>query len=177
MQDDDWHNETDDDGFDYESGEEPVSKSQIKRDLDALKDLGRELIALSPAELAKLDLDESLHDAVVQAQSLQKGALKRQTGFIGGMIAKRDHEAISKQLELLKQPQREDTQKFHQLEAWRDSLLAGETEVMTQLHHQFAEFDGQYVRQLVRNAKREAQQHQPPKSARLLFKYLQQLID
>lgn len=173
----DWQDEIDDDSFDYEEGEEPVSKSQIKRDLDALKNLGRDLIALSPAELAKLDLDESLHDAVIQAQGLQKGALKRQTGFIGGLIAKRDHEEISKQLELLKQPQREDTQKLHQLEDWRDSLLAGETEVMTQLHHQFAEFDGQHVRQLVRNAKRESAQNQPPKSARLLFKYLQQLSD
>ncbi len=174
---DDWQDEIDDDSFDYEEGEEPVSKSQIKRELDALKDLGRELIALSPAELAKLDLDESLYDAVIQAQRLQKGALKRQTGFIGRMIANRDHEAISKQLETLKQPHREDTQKFHQLEAWRDRLLAGDAGVMTELHNQFTEFDGQHVRQLVRNAKREAEQNQPPKSARLLFKYLQQLTD
>ncbi|MDT8310070.1 MAG: ribosome biogenesis factor YjgA [Methylophaga sp.] len=174
---DDWQDDIDDESFDYEAGEEPVSKSQIKRDLDALKDLGRDLIALSPAELTKLDLDEQLLDAVVLAQGLQKGALKRQTGFIGGLIAKRDHEAISKQLEILKQPHREDTLKLHQLEEWRDRLLAGEAEVMTQLHHQFAEFDGQHVRQLVRNAKREVQQNQPPKSARLLFKYLQQLSD
>ncbi|MEX1199639.1 MAG: ribosome biogenesis factor YjgA [Methylophaga sp.] len=174
---DDWQDDIDDESFDYEEGEEPVSKSQIKRDLDALKDLGRDLIALSPSELAKLNLDEGLYDAVLLAQNLQKGALKRQTGFIGRMIANRDHEAISKKLETLKQPQREDTQKFHQLEAWRDSLLAGDAAVMTALHNQFADFDGQYVRQLVRNAKREAQQNQPPKSARLLFKYLQQLSD
>ncbi len=174
---DDWQDEIDDDGFDYEDGEEPISKSQIKRDLDALKDLGRDLIALSPSELAKLDLDENLYDAVLLAQNLQKGALKRQTGFIGRMIANRDHDAISKELETLKQPQREDTQKFHQLEAWRDSLLAGDAAVMTELHNQFTAFDGQHVRQLVRNAKREAQQNQPPKSARLLFKYLQQLTD
>ncbi len=174
---DDWQDEIDDNSLDYEAGEEPASKSQIKRDLDALKDLGRELIALSPGELAKLDLDESLFDAVLLAQNLQKGALKRQTGFIGRMIANRDHEAISKNLETLKQPQREDTQKFHQLEAWRDSLLAGDPVVMTELHNQFSEFDGQHVRQLVRSAKREAEQNQPPKSARLLFKYLQQLTD
>lgn len=174
---DDGYNEIDHDSYDYDDAEQLVSKSQIKRELDALKDLGRELLALPPGELAKLDLDEDLHDAVIQGQSLQKGALKRQTGFIGGLIAKRDHQAISKQLALLKQPQREDTQKFHQLENWRDRLLAGDAMVMTELHNQFVDFDGQYVRQLMRNAKREAQQNQPPKSARLLFKYLQQLSD
>ena len=173
---DDWHNEIDDDSFDDEA-EQPVSKSQIKRELDALKDLGRELIALSAAELAKLDLPENIYDAVLQAQGLQKGALKRQTGFIGALIAKSDYEAIRKQLETLKQPQREATQQLHQLEAWRDRLLAGDALVMTELHNQFAEFDGQHVRQLVRNAKRETQQNQPPKSARLLFKYLQQITD
>lgn len=174
---DDWQDDIDDESFDYDAGEEPVSKSQIKRDLDALKDLGRDLIALSPGELAKLDLDESLFDAVLLAQNLQKGALKRQTGFIGRMIANRDYETIRKQLETLKQPRREDIQKFHQLEQWRDRLLAGDTGVMTELHNQFTEFDGQYVRQLVRNAKREAEHNQPPKSARLLFKYLQQVSD
>lgn len=173
---DDWYNEDDEEHFDDEA-ELPASKSQIKRELDALKDLGRELIALPPTELAKLELDENLHDAVLQAHGLQKGALKRQTGFIGGLIAKSDHEAIQKQLDTLKQPQREATQKFHQLEDWRDRLLAADTLVMTELHNQFTEFDGQHVRQLVRNAKREAEKNQPPKSSRLLFKYLQQLTD
>lgn len=172
-----WHNEMDDDGYDYVDTEQPVSKSQIKRELDALKALGRDLIALTPGELAKLDLDEDLHDALLLAQGLQKGALKRQTGFIGGLIANRDFEALRKQLDALKQPQREATQKHHQLEHWRDRLLAGDAEVMTALHNQFAEFDGQHVRQLVRNAKRETEKNQPPKSARLLFKYLQQLSD
>lgn len=173
----DWDNDFDDDSFDYDDAEQPVSKSQIKRELDALKDLGRELIALSPAELAKLDLDEDLHDALLLAHGLQKGAFKRQTGFIGGLIANRDYEAIRKQLDTLKQPNRDATQKHHQLEQWRDRLLAGDSLVMTELHNQFIEFDGQHVRQLVRNAKRETEKNQPPKSARLLFKYLQQLSD
>lgn len=173
----DWDNDFDDDSYEYNDAEQPVSKSQIKRELDALKDLGRELIALPPAELVKLDLDESLHDAVLQAHGLQKGALKRQTGFIGSMIARSDHESIRKQLDSLKQPHREATQKLHQFEDWRDRLLAGDTLVMTELHNQFVDFDGQHVRQLVRNAKRESQQNQPPKSARILFKYLQQLTD
>jgi ribosome-associated protein len=41
----------------------------------------------------------------------------------------------------------------------------------------FTDFDIQYVRQLVRNAQKEAKQNKAPKSARLLFKYLQEQHD
>lgn len=172
---DDWDNELDYDEFD--ETEDFISKSQIKRELNELKDLGRELIALPKDELLKLDLPENLQEAVLTAHGLQKGALKRQTGYVGGLVAKSDYESIKKQLSVLKQPQREAKQRLHQLEDWRDRLLAGDNLIVTELHNQFEDFDGQHVRQLVRNAKREAQQNQPPKSARLLFKYLQQLSD
>ena len=39
----------------------------------------------------------------------------------------------------------------------------------------FEQFERQYVGQLIRNAKKEQTQNKPPKSARLLFKYLSEL--
>jgi ribosome-associated protein len=53
-------------------------------------------------------------------------------------------------------------------------LLSGDASVMSLLMNQFENFDIQYVRQLVRNANKEASQNKPPKSARILFKYLQE---
>jgi hypothetical protein len=41
------------------------SKSQRKRDAHALQTLGIQLVALSIAQLARLDLPETLHEAVV----------------------------------------------------------------------------------------------------------------
>lgn len=163
---------------DYEEGFEQYdgpSKSQIKRDLDALKDLGRELIALPAAELAKLPLDERVYEAVLKAQPLSKGALKRQTGFIGRLIADTDHQAIRTALAEMRQPHLQATQQFHQLENWRDRLLADDDTVMAELRDQFTDLDSQHLRQLVRNAQKEAKAAQPPKSARLIYKYLQQL--
>lgn len=162
-----------DEEFDWSSL--PKSKSSIKRELDALKDLGRELIDLSKKDLLKLELDEALTEAVLNAQSMSKGALKRQTGYIGGMIARLDHEAIQRKLDQLRQPQQQQNDQFHQLESWRDRLLAEDDTVMSELRGKFEAFDTQHVRQLVRNAKQEAVKQQPPKSARILFKYLQQL--
>src|SRR5215470_8869494 len=46
------------------------SKSQRKRDAQALQALGGELVALSAAQLARLDLPEALHEAVVAAQRM-----------------------------------------------------------------------------------------------------------
>lgn len=166
--------EDDDPEEGFEQYEGP-SKSQIKRELDALKDLGRELIALSTDELAKLALDERLYEAVVNAQSLSKGALKRQTGYIGKLIADTDHHAIRVALAEIRQPHLQAIQHFHQVESWRDRLLADDDTVMAELRDQFVILDSQHLRQLVRNAQKEAKAGQPPKSARLLYKYLEQL--
>ncbi len=153
--------------------EDEKSKSQIKRELLELKALGRTLITLPVKDLDKLVLPERLYESVVKAQSMSHGALKRETGFIGRLIADEDHETIAANVAKLKQAHQGEVKQFHELEQWRDHLLSGNNDVMTMLHQQLESFDGQYVRQLVRNAAKEAKLNKSPKSARLLFKYLQ----
>lgn len=151
------------------------SKSEIKRELQALKELGKNLISLPKTDLEKLNLPPEILDAVLDAQRMSKGALKRQTGFLGGLIAEFDHAEIERKLAQLKQPHQGQVKQFHQLEDWRDRLLAGDDEVFSELITAFEDFDVQHVRQLVRNASREAKQGKPPKSARQIFQYLQNL--
>ena len=153
--------------------EDEKSKSQIKRELLELKALGRTLISLPVKDLDKLVLPERLYESVVKAQSMSHGALKRETGFIGRLIADEDHETIAANVAKLKQAHQGEVKQFHELEQWLDNLLSGNNDVMTMLHQQLESFDGQYVRQLVRNAAKEAKLNKSPKSARLLFKYLQ----
>jgi len=153
--------------------EDEKSKSQIKRELLELKALGRTLISLPVKDLDKLVLPERLYESVVKAQSMSHGALKRETGFIGRLIADEDHETIAANVAKLRQVHQGEVKQFHELEQWRDNLLSGNNDVMTMLHQQLESFDGQYVRQLVRNAAKEAKLNKSPKSARLLFKYLQ----
>lgn len=149
------------------------SKSQVKRELQALRDLGKQLIDLPSRELEKLDLPDDLLEAVLKAQSMSKGALKRQTGYIGGLMTEYDHQAIEQRLHQLRQPHQGQVKQFHQVEEWRDRLLAGDDAVYGELIATFEGFDVQHVRQLVRNASREAARNKPPKSARQLFQYLQ----
>ncbi|NQY26215.1 MAG: DUF615 domain-containing protein [Piscirickettsiaceae bacterium] len=154
--------------------EDESSKSQIKRELLELRELGKELLKLPIKDLDKLNLSERLYESLMKAQGMVKGALKRQIGTIGGFIVYEDHNAIKLQIDKIKQVHNGQVKEFHQLEQWRDELLAGDKEVMTILRNQFEDFDMQHVRQLVRNANKEEKLEKPPKSSRLLFKYLQQ---
>jgi ribosomal 50S subunit-associated protein YjgA (DUF615 family) len=63
------------------------SKTQRKRDAHALQALGVQLVALSMAQLTRLDLPEALHEAVVAAQRMRThGARTRQMQYIGTLM-------------------------------------------------------------------------------------------
>jgi len=150
------------------------SKSEIKRELLALKELGKELLTLPTKDLDKLGLSERLYEALIKAQGMVKGALKRQVATIGGLMVHEDYDVIKASINKNRKEHNGEVKQFHQREQWRDQLLAGDAEVMSVLRNQFENFDMQHVRQLVRNANKELAQEKPPKSSRLLFKYLQQ---
>jgi ribosome-associated protein len=63
------------------------SKSQRKRDARAFQALGVQLVALSAVQLTRLDLPETLHEAVVAAQRMRAhGARTRQMQYIGKVM-------------------------------------------------------------------------------------------
>lgn len=148
------------------------NKTQLKRELRVLNDLGKVLIALSDAELKKMPLSEAMCIAIKDGKRFQRGALQRQLRRIVSLMRHEDVPAIQLALERLKQPSKEQQAQLHRLERWRDSLLAGDETVYEKLIDQFPHIDRQHLRQLVRNGIYEKKHEKPPKSARLLFKYL-----
>ena len=72
------------------------SKSQRKRDAHALQTLGSQLIALSVAQLARLELPEALHEAVLAAQRMRShGARTRQMQYIGKLMRQLEPSVLS----------------------------------------------------------------------------------
>ncbi|MBU6470969.1 MAG: DUF615 domain-containing protein, partial [Gammaproteobacteria bacterium] len=66
---------------------ETPSRSQLKREVEALQKLGEQLAELPEPQLAALSLPEKLHDAVTQARRITShGALKRQRQYIGRLM-------------------------------------------------------------------------------------------
>jgi len=155
----------------------PKSKSQVKRDLLALHDLGRDLVQLPVKALKKIPLSEETLEAVIDAKKLKMEALRRKLKHIGKLMRDEDEAAIRQALTALLQPQVQKVTEFHEVEGWRDALLAGDDLVLSELGGRFATLDRQHLRQLVRNAKKEQALSKPPKSARVLFKYLKELSE
>ena len=151
------------------------SKSQIKRELLALQELGRELLYLSGKHLNRIPMTDALREAVLVAKLLKKEALRRQLQLIGALMRDEDAAAIRRALATLQQPHQEKVQVFHEIESWRDTLLAGDTDLLDELCNRFVGFDRQHVRQLLRNAGREQSLNKPPRSSRALFRYLQEI--
>jgi ribosome-associated protein len=151
------------------------SKSQIKREMHELQVLGKQLVELPSKQLVHIPISDSLREAIVDAKTMKLAALKRQIKFIGGLMSDEDEESIRKALDKLQQPHKEEVSKFHEVEQWRDHLLQGDQDLLNELANKFESFERQYVSQLIRNSKKETANNKPPKSARLLFKYLTEL--
>lgn len=153
----------------------PRSKSQVKREMQSLRDLGEELVALPLVLLKKFEFSERLLDAILLAQESKREALRRQLQHIGKLLREEDDDAIRLLLSQISQPKRDEVIAFHEIEEWRDRLLDGDNETINQAVNKFQDADRQHLRQLVRNVRKERQQEKPPKSARLLFQYLKEL--
>lgn len=157
---------------------EPKSKSQRKREMTELQDLGEELVALNPAKLHSLALPETLHDAIEQARGMaQRGARKRQLQYIGRLMREVDAAPIQRALEAVRQPQRQATLQFHQVERWRERLLAQGDAALQEFSNAYPGADRQHLRGLLRNAEAEAAAHKAPRAARLLFQYVREVLE
>lgn len=151
------------------------NKTQIKREIKVLNDLGKELIALPEGSLKKVPLSDIMREAISDGKRFSRGALQRQLRRIASLMQHEDVAAIQLELARQKQPSKQQTAEFHQLEQWRDRLIDGDEKLLSDLIDQFPAIDRQYVRQLTRNSAIERKKEKPPKSSRALFKYLAEL--
>lgn len=148
------------------------SKSQRKREANALQDMGKELVKLSRDRLEKLDLPDALRAEVMEAKRITShGAIRRQMQLIGKLMRDVDADAIAEQLAEIRGESNVTKAAFHALEQWRDRLLQDD-EAVTQWLALYPDTDAQPLRQLIRNARREAAESKPPKSSRALFRLL-----
>ncbi len=163
---------------DLDETEKDKSKSQIKREMHELLALGKELVNLPKEQFAKIELPEELQDAIIDARHMhQHGAHKRQLQYIGKRMRSVDAEQIREQLDTVMGQSKQAVATLHHVERWRDRLLDDGNQALTELVAEFPDADSQYLRQLVRNAKKELVGNKPPKSARGLFKYLRGLME
>ncbi|MCE0555790.1 MULTISPECIES: ribosome biogenesis factor YjgA [Motilimonas] len=155
-----------------------ISKTQLKQESEALQKLGARLVSLSPSQLKNIPLSDNLSDAIKLAHKISNKheALRRQLQYIGKLMRSEDPEPIEAALDVLTNKHQAATHAFHQLELLRDELISEGDEAISRLMEQQPSFERQKLRQLVRQANKEAAGNKPPKSSRELFKYLREIM-
>ncbi|MDD5037003.1 MAG: ribosome biogenesis factor YjgA [Methylococcaceae bacterium] len=165
------------DEFEFHYAVRP-NKSEQKREAAALEDLAERLIDLPIDRLKALTLPQELREAVELARSIagHHGAFKRQRKFIAKLMREMDVSPIHECLDRLDNRSSLAIHRLHVIERWRDRLLKGDDHDLNALMAEHPDADRQKLRQLIRDARKEHQNQTPPRSARLLFLYLRELI-
>jgi ribosome-associated protein len=153
------------------------SKSELKRQVRALQDLGDELVALPPVELDALELPDDLRDAVIEGRRITAhGARVRHRLYIGKLLRHIDVEPIRSALARRAEIDRQRVRREHVIEEWRGRLLADDAAAWTELGGRVPPGDLQQLRSLVRQARAERDAARPPAAARQLFRRLRELL-
>ena len=127
------------------------------------------------SRLKGLPLDTELREEVDFARSIRAhGARKRQLMTVGKMLRRRDNEVLLDAVNNVDQKNRQMSARFHHIEAWRDRLIEGSDQVLSELLEQSPAINVQTLRQLIRNAQKELKLGKPPAAARKLFKLLRE---
>jgi len=152
------------------------SKSQIKREMLALQDLGARLAELKPDILQQMQLNDELLKALDDSKRHTKHiARKRHNQYLGKLLRGHDTDAIYAVLNLLDSSSREHNDRFHALERWRERLISEGDDALQAFMEVYPETDSQHLRSLIRHAQHERAQEKPPVVARKVFRYLREL--
>ena len=155
------------------------NKTQIKKDIAEMAKLAEELTQLTEGQLTSIGIPDKIEKALLDAKKMPstKPARKRQLKFITARLREIELDFIMEYLNRIKTRSAHGVREHHQAETWRDKLVGDENnEVLTELLNEHPNADRQHLRQLQRNAQKEVQAEKPPKSARLLYQYLKDLV-
>lgn len=134
------------------------TRTDQKKESDALQALGKELLELPHKTLTRLQLPEKLHDALLEYQRLTNfEAKRRQMQFIGKLMRKlEEHQVQAARTALHEMRSGTGAQQTQLLlaEQWRDRLIADDQALTTWLEH-YPATDIQPLRALIRQARKD----------------------
>ena len=168
-------------GRDPETGEFlSPSRTQQRGDALEIRSLAEKLVALGPAQLARLPIPDDLMPHIVETQRITSHiAHKRQLQFLAKQMRREEDEvleAIRDAMDEGGEAARRETALLHRAEQWRDRLLSGGDESLASLLDEFPTADRQKLRQLVRNALDEKAKNKPPRAFRELFREVREVL-
>lgn len=160
----------------HDGAPEVISKSQHKRDMAALRDLGASLLDLPQASVDALPLGEKLAGALRDARRITSHeARRRQVQYIGKLMREVDPAPIRAALAAAAGQSATARARQRQLEQWRERLIRDDA-ALTEFAGEHPAADLQMLRTLIRNARRELAGAHPPRAQRELFRVVRDLL-
>lgn len=162
----------------FEQDYERPSKSEMKRQVNALQELGEQLVNEPRDRVKRVPMPEDVRDAILEAQTITNHeGRRRQLQFVGKKMRTLDEAevaAIKQVIDSWKGASKAETAALHALERRREKLLADD-QVLTNLLAEHPHLDAQHLRTLIRNARKEQAESKPPKAYREIYQILKQL--
>lgn len=152
-----------------------ISKSELKRRMHALQDLGARLVDLRDDALEALGVPEDVADAVRLARTLSREARRRQIQYIGKLLRRHPLPDLGERLAEMQAPANAANERLHRVEQWRDRLMADD-DALDAFLIDYPGADSGQLRDLVAEARREQAAGRPPRSRRALFQLLRELV-
>lgn len=158
---------------------EIISKSQLKRESQAITQLGKKLTHLSQAQLDQIPLDQPLIEAIELAHKIQnkRSALKRHHLFIGKLLRARDIEPILEAIEQIDRTSQIEIHRHHQAERWRDQIIEQGFDAIESFLSQQPDADRQKLRQLWRNYSQANSDNRKAQASRQIYKDIKAKLD
>jgi ribosome-associated protein len=162
----------------FEQKYDRPSKSQLKREMTALQELGEELVSQPKERVMRVPMPEDVREVILECQTIKDHeGRRRQMQYVGKKmrtLEEAEIAAIQKVIDSWKGASKAETAALHAIERKRDKLLADD-KALTELKEQYPEVDVQHLRVLIRNARKEQAESKPPKAYREIFQILKQL--
>lgn len=153
----------------------PPSKSQIKREMHALRDLGGRLAELPLQQRADLPLSTDLQSALAEYDRLRaREARRRHLSYVGKLLRHEDLDAIQAGLDRFDAASASNARSLHILEAWRDAIIADDA-WMAEFVAAVPEVDRPRLRQLAKRCRQDID-HDSRKHYRALFHCLRDAV-
>ena len=151
------------------------SRSERKREHQALQRLAARALALPVARLGGLGLDDAVLDAVRAGRAIKASAAReRHVRHLANLLAADPQAAaaIDAALDRASQGHALEVARFHALERWRDRLLAEGDAALAEFVDSHPGADAATLRTLVRQATKDAGTTRQGASTRRLFQAL-----
>lgn len=161
-----------------ENEDEAPSKTQIKREMHALRDLGERIAELSPAQRSTLPLGPRMQAALIEFDRLRaREARRRHLSFIGKLMRDEDLDALRNGLEMLDAASAVHARALHTIEAWRDALIDSDAHLAVFIDR-YPQADRPHLRNLIRSCRKAGEKSDADRRHyRELFRTLREIID